>query len=337
MREALSPGFWYAALGALVLVFGIPLFAETYTLYTLTVFAIMAILSLSLGLVWGIGGILALGQSAFFGIGAYAYALIAVNMGDSTWALAVAVVVPVVVAALLGYFTFFGRISDVYFAVISLTIPLILLSLINSASGPTYQFGKVHLGGYNGIPGVPPLNSPFDPTQALSFDGMYYAAALVLLVVYLGLRLLVQSRFGRVVAAVRENELRAELLGYDARYYKLGVFCIGAAIAGLAGALYAAWGASVGPTAFSLSFSAQIVIWVLFGGMGTLLGPIVGCFIVQALSTWLGSASAINPEIALGALFIVAVLLVPSGIVPSIRNLVKRCGKASSLASKEAK
>lgn len=337
MREALSPGFWCAAVGALVLVFGIPLFSETYTLYTLTVFAIMAILALSLGLVWGIGGILALGQSAFFGIGAYAYALVAVNVGDSTWALAVSIVVPVVVAALLGYFTFFGRISDVYFAVISLTIPLILLSLINSASGPAYQFGKVHLGGYNGIPGVPPLNNPFDPAQALSFDGMYYAAALILLAIYLGLRLLVQSRFGRVVAAVRENELRAELLGYDARYYKLGLFCIGAAIAGLAGALYAAWGASVGPTAFSLSFSAQIVIWVLFGGMGTLLGPIVGCFIVQALSTWLGSASAISPEIALGLLFIVAVLLVPSGIVPSIQSFVRRKGKTLRLAGKEAK
>ncbi|HUH87117.1 MAG TPA: branched-chain amino acid ABC transporter permease [Pusillimonas sp.] len=323
MRELVSPAFWLSALAALILIFVVPLVAEVYTLYNFTVFAVLAMLALSLGLVWGMGGILALGQSAFFGIGAYVYALLAVNLGDSTWAVLAAVIVPAAVAVLIGYFTFFGRISDVYFAVISLTIPLILLSLINSASGPAYQFGKAHLGGYNGIPAVPPLNNPFNPAHVFSFEGMYYVAALALLLVYLGLRVLVAGRFGRVVEAIRENELRAELLGYDVRYYKLGVFCIGAAIAGLAGAFYAAWGASVGPTVFSLSFTAQAVVWVLFGGLGTLLGPIVGCFLVQGLSTWLGSVSRVSPEIALGTLFIVAVLLVPNGIVPAIRNRLR--------------
>jgi len=323
MRELVRPAFWLSAVAALALILAVPLVSEIYTLYNLTVFAVLAMLALSLGLVWGIGGILALGQSAFFGIGAYAYALMAVNLGDSTWAVPAAVVAPMVVAALIGYFTFFGRISDVYFAVISLTIPLILLSLINSASGPAYQFGKAHLGGYNGIPAVPPLNIPFNPADVLSFEGMYYVSALALLIIYLALRLVVAGRFGRVVQAVRENELRAELLGYDARYYKLGVFCIGAAVAGLAGAFYAAWGASVGPTVFSLSFTAQAVVWVLFGGLGTLLGPIVGCFLVQALSTWLGSVSRVSPEIALGLLFIVAVLLVPNGIVPSVRDRIR--------------
>ncbi|TFL14355.1 branched-chain amino acid ABC transporter permease [Pusillimonas caeni] len=323
MRELCRPAFWISAVAALLLIVGIPLVSEVYTLYNLTVFAVLAMLALSLGLVWGIGGILALGQSAFFGIGAYVYALLSVNLGDSTLAVPAAMAAPLVLAVLVGYFTFFGRISDVYFAVISLTIPLILLSLINSASGPTYQFGKAHLGGYNGIPAVPPLNVPFDPSAVLSFEGMYYVAAVALLAVYLVLRVLVASRFGRVVEAVRENELRADLLGYDARYYKLGVFCIGAAIAGLAGAFYAAWGASVGPTVFSLSFTAQAVVWVLFGGLGTLLGPIVGCFLVQGLSTWLGSVSRISPEIALGLLFIVAVLLVPNGIVPSIRDRIR--------------
>ena len=323
MRELCRPAFWISAVAALALILGIPLVSEVYTLYNLTVFAVLAMLALSLGLVWGIGGILALGQSAFFGIGAYVYALLSVNLGDSTLAVPAAMAAPLVLAVLVGYFTFFGRISDVYFAVISLTIPLILLSLINSASGPAYQFGKAHLGGYNGIPAVPPLNVPFDPSAVLSFEGMYYVAALALLTVYLMLRVLVAGRFGRVVEAVRENELRAELLGYDARYYKLGVFCIGAAIAGLAGAFYAAWGASVGPTVFSLSFTAQAVVWVLFCGLGTLLGPIVGCFLVQGLSTWLGSVSRISPEIALGLLFIVAVLLVPNGIVPSIRDRIR--------------
>lgn len=303
---------------ALALIFVIPLITEVYTLYNLTVFAVMAILTLSLGLVWGMGGIIALGQTAFFGIGAYAYAVITLNLGDSTWGVMGAIVAPTLFAVALGYFTFFGRISDVYFAVISLTVPLILFSLINTASGPAYQIGKVNLGGYNGITSVPPLNLPFMPGTELSFEGMYYVAALALLAVYLLLRLVVASRFGRTVVAVRENELRAELLGYDARLYKLGVFCVGAAVAGFGGALYAAWGASVGPTVFSMSFAAQVVVWVLLGGLGTLLGPIVGSFLVQGLTTWLGGVSQLNPEITLGALFVAAVLLIPNGIVPTV-------------------
>lgn len=320
MRELRNPTFWLAMAVGVALIVGVPWVVEIYTLYNFTVFAVLAVLALSLGLVWGFGGILALGQSAFFGIGAYVYAVLAVNMGDSTWAALAAIVAPMIVAAFVGYFTFFGRISDVYFAVISLTIPLILFSLINSASGPAYQFGKVHIGGYNGIPGVPPLNVPFNAAHQLSFEGMFYASAALLLIVYGGLRLLAASRFGRVLVAVRENELRAELLGYDTRYFKLGVFCLGAGIAGIAGAFYGAWGSSVGPTVFSLSFAAQTVIWVLFGGLGTLLGPIVGSFIVQALSTWLGSVSQVSPEIALGVFFIAAVLLIPSGVIPALRD-----------------
>lgn len=320
MRELRNPLFWLIALFGLLIIFLIPSVFEVYTLYNFTVFAVLAVFALSLGLVWGYGGILALGQTAFFGIGAYVYAVISVNMADSTLGLVAAVFVPAFVAAIIGYFTFFGRVSDVYFAVISLTIPLILFNLVNSASGPAFQFGKVHLGGYNGIPGVPPVNNPFAPSDVLSFEGMFYAAALLLLFSYLFLRVLTATKFGRVVIAVKENELRAELLGYDVRLFKLGIFCVGAALAGLAGAMYAAWGSSIGPDVFSLSFAAQTVIWVLFGGLGTLLGPILGSFIVQMFSTWLGSMGAVNTEIILGVFFIAAVLLIPNGIVPSVRD-----------------
>ncbi|HLS51910.1 MAG TPA: branched-chain amino acid ABC transporter permease [Burkholderiaceae bacterium] len=324
MRALFDKTLWAAIVVGVLIIFAVPFFVEVYALYNLTVFAVLAILALSLGLVWGFGGILALGQSAFFGVGAYVYATVAINMADSTWALPASILAAVIFAACVGYFTFYGRVSDIYFAVISLTIPLILLNLVNSASGPAYQFGEVHLGGYNGIPGVPPVNNPFDPSDFLSFEGMYYLAAFALLVVYVLLRLFLASRFGRVVVAVRDNELRAELLGYDVRLYKLAVFCLGAGVAGFGGALYAAWGSSVGPNVFSLAFAAHTVVWVLFGGLGTLLGPIIGSFVVQGLSTWLGGVSRINPEIALGLFFIAAVLLLPSGVVPTLRNWLRR-------------
>jgi branched-chain amino acid transport system permease protein len=141
-----------------------------------------------------------------------------------------------------------------------------------------------------------------------------------LIAVYLLLRALLASPFGRIAVAVRENEVRASLLGYDTRLVKLGVFTIGGAIAGLAGALYVNWGAFVGPTIFSLSLSAQI-IWVTVGGLGTLIGPIVGCFIIQYIVAQIGSQQTFNSNLILGAILLAFVLLLPGGLVPTLRTL----------------
>lgn len=302
----------------------LPLVTEIYTIYSVSVYLIMAMLALSLGFVWGIGGILSFGQAAFFGIGGYTYALSAINMGSSTLPLLMAIALPAVVAALVGYFTFYGRVSDVYFGVISLILALILYNVVNSSSGSAYTIGVAPIGGYNGIPTVPSLNVPFAPEQQLDYGQFFYVAAFSLLIIYLLLRVLLLVKFGRVAAAVRENELRAELLGYDVRLYRLATFCIGAAIAGLAGALFAAWGNFIGPSVFSLSFSAQVIVWVVMGGLGTLVGPMIGAALIQAVITWLGDAKILEPMIVLGSIFLVLVLAVPKGLVPSAVELWRR-------------
>lgn len=320
MATKLAP----VALGGLLLLILIPQLVETYTMFNMTVFAIMAIFSLSLGLVWGFAGILSLGQSVFFGLGGYAYAIVAVNFSDSTPGLIAAIIVPAIVASLIGYFAFFGRVTDVYFGVISLTTSLIFYSLVNSTSDQSFVIGKAPIGGYNGIPSVPPINWPMLPEWQLDFAETYYLSGALLLIIYIGLRILLASPFGRVCIGVRESETRAELLGYDVRKYKLGMFCTGAAIAGLAGALFAAWGSFVGPDSFSVGFAAQAIIWVMFGGLGTLVGPIVGCILLQAVTTWLGQVKIIDPNIVLGLIFIAAVLLLPQGMVPALRKLYRR-------------
>lgn len=320
MATKLAP----VALGGLLLLILIPQLVETYTMFNMTVFAIMAIFSLSLGLVWGFAGILSLGQSVFFGLGGYAYAIVAVNCSDSTPGLIAAIIVPAIVASLIGYFAFFGRVTDVYFGVISLTTSLIFYSLVNSTSDQSFVIGKAPIGGYNGIPSVPPINWPMLPEWQLDFAETYYLSGALLLIIYIGLRILLASPFGRVCIGVRESETRAELLGYDVRKYKLGIFCTGAAIAGLAGALFAAWGSFVGPDSFSVGFAAQAIIWVMFGGLGTLVGPIVGCILLQAVTTWLGQVKIIDPNIVLGLIFIAAVLLLPQGMVPALRKLFRR-------------
>ncbi|MEP2642500.1 branched-chain amino acid ABC transporter permease [Roseobacter sp.] len=317
MKAALI-GSAIAALGVITA----PLYVDLFQLMQLTVFAAMAILALSLGFIWGYGGILCFGQTSFFGLGAYAYAIAAINFGDSTPALLIAILVPVIFAALLGYFMIYGGISDVYLGVITLTVSLILLNLVNSTAGDFYKIGKARLGGFNGIPGVPTINMPGNPGYILSPEQAWVLTGLALIAVYLGLRALIASTFGRVIIAIRENETRAALLGYDPRIYKLLTFMIGGAVAGFAGALYVNWGAFVSPTIFALGLSAQIIIWVIIGGRGTLIGPIIGCLLVQWMVTEIGAQQTLDANFILGAVLIGFVLLVPKGIAPTVRDFV---------------
>jgi len=317
----------------LLFMFVTPRLAELDTVLDLTVYMIMAILALSLALIWGYGGILCFGQSAFFGLGAYTYAIAMFNIGESTIPFLLAILLPAGFAALLGYFMFYGRISDVYLGVITLTVTLILFNSVNSTAGPNFHIGAARLGGFNGIPGIPPLNLPGDKNAVIDLEGMFYLSTASLLLTYFGLRLLLASQFGRIIVGIRENERRAELIGYDPRAYKLATFTIGGALAGFAGCLFANWGNFVSPTIFGLAQSAQIIIWVIVGGRGTLIGPIVGCIGIQWLSAALGanqpsggsdlwSKIFANAPLILGSILIAFVLLVPKGLVPTLAEIV---------------
>ncbi|MBO0662522.1 branched-chain amino acid ABC transporter permease [Jiella sp. MQZ9-1] len=319
-----------AILVACVAVAVMPVAVDLFQLMQFTLFASMAVLALSLGFIWGFGGILCFGQTAFFGLGAYAYAVAAINFGDSTPAILLAIIVPALFALALGYFVFYGRISDVYLGVITLTVTLILFNVFNSMAGDAYKIGTARLGGFNGMPAVPTFNMPFDPSSVLFPEQSWYVTGGALIAIYIGLRLILRSPFGRVAIAVRENETRASLLGYDPRAIKLGVFVLGGAIAGFGGALYVNWGAFVGPTIFSLSLSAEIIIWICIGGLGTLIGPIVGCFIIEYLISQIGSQQSFNSNLVLGAILIVFVLLLPKGLVPTIRLLLEGAGRLAT-------
>lgn len=316
-----AAGLWAAAALGAVAVFVVPAVAETFVLFDLTLFVVMSILALSLALLWGFGGILCFGQSMFFGLGAYTYAVAAINIGESTGPILLGIVLPVLLAVLLGYFMFYGRVSNVYLAVITLAVSLIFYYLIGATAGSEYRVGTALLGGFNGIPSVPPINLPGNPEVQVVYEGLYVLATVGLVMVYVGLKLLLRSDFGRIVVSIRENETRAELLGYDVRRHKLVLFAIGAGIAGLAGVLFCAWGAYVSPTVFSLGFTAQIIMWILVGGLGTLFGPIVGCFLIQYLATWLGETRIADVNLVLGVIFVVIVLFARGGIVPMAGHL----------------
>lgn len=327
---------WRAAVGVLglVVLLGGPQVFQLFTIINLTTGIALAVLALSLGLVWGYGGILCFGQTAFFGLGAYAYTLSAINFGDTTWAVLVAILIAAAFAALLGYFIFYGRVSDVYLAVITLTVTLIMYSLIRRTSGPEYKIGKALLGGFNGIT-APPLNLPWDTSHVLFPEDVFYIAMAVLILAYFGCVWLTHTHFGRVLLAIRENELRAELLGYDIRFYKLALFAIGGGIAGVAGILFANGVGRVTPDVFNLYNTALTIIWVIVGGRGTLIGPILGAITLFYLTSNLGSQSIINNNLVLGAILILFVLLVPRGIVPSIIQLWDSAFTRRNLLRKE--
>src|SRR5262245_18394634 len=315
-------GLMATALVGFALMVGLPDVLDLYDLLQITVYIIYAILALSLAFVWGYGGILCFGHSAFFGLGAYTYAIAAINIGESTAPMAMAILLPAALAAALGYFMFYGRISDVYVGVITLTLTLIFYNVVNSTAGAEYHIGHALIGGYNGIPNIPSLNFPLAPDDTLDPTGMFMLCMAVLMVVYLGLHGLLATRFGRVLVAIRENEQRVEFLGYDARLHKLIAFSIGGALAGLAGCLFATWGNYISPNAFSIVQSAQVSIWLMVGGVGTLLGPVIGCFAISWLTAALGTQQLINANAALGAILLVFVLLVPRGIAPLIAERV---------------
>ncbi|HUH83409.1 MAG TPA: branched-chain amino acid ABC transporter permease, partial [Stellaceae bacterium] len=264
----------------------------------------------------------------YFGLGAYTYAVVAINAGESTVAIPCAILVSALVAAVVGAMMFYGRVSDVYMGAITLVVTLLFKQFMDGTAGDAYRIGAARLGGFNGMPTVPPFNFPFDPHWRFipfrAVDFYYYVAVVVLLLAYLLSRGILASRFGRVLIGVRENEVRMELLGYNVPAYKTAIFAISAGMAGLAGTLYAAFEANVTPAVFSLQQTAEVIIWVIVGGLGTLIGPMIGAAALVELKGWIGGQTSIDSGLMLGAILVLVVLLLPRGVVPSLAAWQRR-------------
>jgi ABC-type branched-subunit amino acid transport system permease subunit len=304
---------WLAVLA--VVLAALPLVSETNTP---TLLAIWALFALSLALMWGFAGILSFGHAAYFGLGAYTYAIASFNIGESTAPLLLALIIPAIVAAVIGAMMFYGRISDVYLGVMTLVVTLILNRFMNATAGDAYKIGNARLGGFNGIPAFPTLNVPGEPNMEIYGTAYYYVVIAGLLIAYLVARWILASAFGRALIGIRENEQRMELLGYDVAGYKTAIFAICGAMAGLAGCLFANWAEIVTPSVFSLGQTAEVLIWVIVGGLGTLVGPMLAAVALGALKLGLGHQTTIDNSLVLGAILILVVLLLPRGLAPTL-------------------
>ena len=201
---------WFITAAAVLLL--LPLVMETHTPSVLLIWALFA---MSLGLMWGYAGLLSFGHAAYFGLGAYTYAIAAVNMGESTIPLILSIVVPAIFAAAIGAMMFYGRISDVYMGVITLVVTLILFKFMSATAGDIYRIGDARLGGFNGIPGFPTLNLPGFPEISLFGVPTYYVCAGALLLCYLLCRWILARSFGRVLVGIRENAVDVEIVAVE--------------------------------------------------------------------------------------------------------------------------
>ena len=310
---------WFL-LSAAVLVL-LPLVTDTHTPSLLLIYALFA---LSLGMMWGYAGLLSFGHSAYFGLGAYTYAIAVINIGESTAPLLLSMAIPAIVAAVIGAMMFYGRISDVYMGVITLVVTLILFKFMSATAGDAYAIGAARLGGFNGIPGFLTLNVPGYPEISLFGLPTYYICVAALLLCYLLCRYILARSFGRVMVGIRENEARCELLGYNVPACKTAIFTLSAAMAGLAGCLFANMAEIVTPAVFSLKQAAEVLIWVIVGGLGTLIGPVLGAMVLSYVKFLLGEQTLIDNSLVLGVLLIVVVLAIPSGVIPALLRVWNR-------------
>jgi len=324
-------------------------------------FLAFGILALGLDLIWGYTGILSLGHGVFFGLGAYAVGMhLMLTIGTesvygsmlpdfmvwnqvkalpffwkpfySFWfAVAAAILLPTLFAAIFGFLTFRSRIKGVYFAIITQALALSAWLVFNR--------NDTNLGGTNGLT---------DFKQVLGFRlsdpgtqrTLYVLTVLSLGAAYLLCRWITRSRTGKVLVAIRDSEQPVLFSGYSPGNYKLFVFVVSAALAGLAGALYVPQVGIITPAQIGVLPSLEMVIWVAVGGRGTLIGAVVGAVGVNWARSILTSSFPDLWPFFLGGLFIAVVLLIPDGLVGLWRRALdwwRGLGRQTAIPEPEGK
>jgi branched-chain amino acid transport system permease protein len=297
--------------------------ADPYHLHVAIMAGIFSVLALSLNLLLGFAGQLSLGHAAFFGLGAYASALLSVRAGWSPWAgLLAALALPGLAGFLVGRIAL--RIRGAYFVLLTVSfagvVSLVSVNWMELTNGPL------------GIPDVPALTLALPGLGEVSLrpkPAFYYVTLAAALAAYLVCARLVRSRIGRALVALRENETLAESVGIDATHYLVLAAVVSAALAGLGGWLYAHYTRFVSPEVFLFTYTVTMVIMVVAGGKGTLLGPVVGAVLFTALPEALRAATSWQWQmLAYGVVLILTLFFLPRGVVPAVQALWARRGAA---------
>jgi len=297
---------------------------DPYLCYVATSWIIFGIAGLSLDLAWGRGGFLSLCQSALYGIGGYVGSVVAINFSPLTgntllWTLPAGALAGSLLAGVLGAAIFYGRMGTLQGTILTYACTLLLWTGSVSLNA---QVGLATIGGDNGLSSIPGIvlgfgkDAPIIGPRAAFICVLAIACAIVASVSWL-----MRSPFGRVIDCIRLNANKTELLGYDVRRYQTALFVLSGGIAGLAGALYGAWANYLSPSIFSAQEALMIPIYVLVGGLGTLVGPFLGAALVGGLSFWLGGGViGGQTTLVMGICLILLVLFVRKGLLGTLVN-----------------
>jgi branched-chain amino acid transport system permease protein len=303
--------------------FSIPSAVESsFYIHIFIMSAINAVLAIGLNLIMGFIGEKSLGHAAFYGIGAYATAIMSIHFGLSgPLNLVVALLVTLLCALVIGIPSL--RLRGPYFAIVTLGFVLILQLLILN--------GGVITGGPMGLPGIKRLRLPgmFGGNGfVLSTDAQYYYGAMIFFWIAMLISMLsLRSRMGRAWLAIRENMDLAESVGISAFRYKLVAFLIGAGLAGLVGALYTHYIGFISPKIIDTWINVLLAAMVIVGGEGTVLGPVVGAVLLTMLPEVLRFAEGYR-MLLYGVILLVVIMFAPQGIVGLVTDLAKRDKRA---------
>lgn len=300
---------------ALVVVGIAPYVLDTFMVNSLIRGFLYAAVALTVDILWGYTGVLTFGQSAFFGIGAYAAGLVFTHLGFGTGyaalALGTGVLAAVIVAAVIGWLSFYHGASPLYASVVSLVLPIVLTQIIYT--------GGEFTGSSSGLSGF----ESFDVSMELWF----WIAGAYLVALTAGAWLFVRSDAGRVLVAIRDNEPRCEYLGINASRVKILLLVAGAVVAAIAGYMFACAQMVVAPEYAGFVFGTELIIWVALGGRGTLLGPVIGTLVIDTSTAYLSGNLPFYWKLVLGLTFVIVIVAIPKGLMPLIGGVLGRRGR----------
>jgi branched-chain amino acid transport system permease protein len=301
--------------GALFALFLCPHFIPRYWLLLLTEALTLAIFAMSLDLIMGYAGIVSFGHAAFFGLGGYALGVTIIHMAPSVWlALAMGACISGCLALFVGVVAV--RTRGIYFAILTLLFGEVIYRIV---------FHIRALGGSDGLIGipVPDLTLLFFKVDMKKPVNFFYVTAAIGYLSFLFCRKLVDSPFGRVLRALRDNENRVPFLGFNVKAFKIISFAISGMLAGLGGALFSLFKTFADTSQLHFLLSGKVIIMDLIGGLGTLIGPVVGAIFLTFIETFI-SGYFESYHIITGAMFVLIVIFLPNGLVGLLRAVKKK-------------
>ena len=302
----------------------LPIFIDSYYLDNISYFMCWTFISLGLAVIWGMGGILSFGQTAFFGLAGYAFSVISINFlgiaGVSIWSVVLSLIITGIFGMIVGYFLFYGGIYDVFIGIVTLAITLVLETFMQQTAGPEYAIGSARLNGFNGMQGMPTIG--FESLQFGLLEGItqYYFILLLAIIILISLYKFKQSKIGLVFLASKEDRERVSSLGHNVQKIQLIAFTIASLLAGISGILYTNWGGYITPASMGLVSAALPVVYVAASGKKDFFSVFLGCIFF----VWLSQTLAINGKqfaiIVMGLILVISTRFFPDGIILMLKN-----------------